>query len=104
MKNTFSNLEIKIQAAKIRGIQMAIADAYNQQEIRCPIHLSIGQEYWLPLLKFLRSKKDRFFSSHRSHSIYLALSNDIDSYLSELYGLENGVTQGRGGSMHLKSL
>ena len=104
MNNTLSKLEVKIEAAKIRGIQMAIADAYKEQIIRCPIHLSIGQEYWLPLLKFFKSKKDRFFSSHRSHSLYLALSNDIDSYLAELYGLESGVTNGKGGSMHLKSL
>ncbi len=104
MKNTPLQLEVKIQAAQIRGIQLAIADAYKEQIIRCPIHLSIGQEYWLPLLKFFKSKKDRFFSSHRSHSLYLALSKDIDSYLGELYGLESGVTKGKGGSMHLKSL
>ena len=104
MNNTVNLLDIKIHAAKIRGIQIAIAEAYDKQIIRCPVHLSIGQEYWLPLLKILRSNKDRFFSSHRSHSLYLALSDDIDSYLSELYGLENGVNRGRGGSMHLKSL
>ena len=104
MNKKVNLLDIKIHAAKIRGIQMAIADAYDKQMIRCPVHLSIGQEYWLPLLKILRSNKDRFFSSHRSHSLYLALSDDIDSYLSELYGLENGVNRGRGGSMHLKSL
>ena len=103
MKNTPLQLEVKIEAAQIRGIQLAIADAYKEQIIRCPIHLSVGQEYWLPLLKFFKSK-DRFFSSHRSHSLYLALSKDIDSYLGELYGLESGVTKGKGGSMHLKSL
>ena len=104
MGRAFTKLDLKLQAAKIRGIQVAIADTYKDQMIRCPIHLSIGQEYWLPLLRFFRSEKDRFFSSHRSHSLYLALSDDIDSYLSELYGLEGGVTTGKGGSMHLKSL
>ena len=44
MQDTFSKLEIKIGAAKIRGIQMAIADVYKDQMIRCPIHLSIGQD------------------------------------------------------------
>tara|TARA_B100000161_G_scaffold260247_1_gene227042 strand:+ start:414 stop:1334 length:921 start_codon:yes stop_codon:yes gene_type:complete len=104
MNNKFDLLDIKIHAAKIRGTQIAIAEAYDKQIIRCPVHLSIGQEYWLPLLKIFRNDKDRFFSSHRSHSLYLALSDDIDSYLSELYGLENGVNGGKGGSMHLKSL
>ena len=104
MANIISSLNIKLEAAKIRGIQMAIAEMYTHQTIRCPVHLSIGQEYWLPLLNLFRSDKDRFFSSHRSHSLYLALSNDLDAYLSELYGLKEGVTNGRGGSMHLKSL
>ena len=99
-----SELKIKIQAAEIRGIQLAIANSYDQQMMRCPVHLSIGQEFWLPILKIFKDKKDRFFSSHRSHSLYLALSNDINSYLSELYGLQSGVTNGKGGSMHLKSL
>ena len=104
MDNIISKQNIKIEAAKIRGIQNAIADIYSDQMIRCPVHLSIGQEYWLPILKIFKSDHDRFFSSHRSHSLYLALSDDIDSYLSELFGLKNGVTSGRGGSMHLKSL
>ena len=102
MNNKFDLLDIKIHAAKIRGTQIAIAEAYDKQIIRCPVHLSIGQEYWLPLLKIFRNDKDRF-SSHRSHSLYLALSDDIDSYLSELYGSENGVNGGKG-CMHLKSL
>ena len=32
------------------------------------------------------------------------MSDDIDSYLGELFGLNNGVMNGKGGSMHLKSL
>ena len=96
--------DIKTKAVEIRAIQLAVANSYSNQMMRCPVHLSIGQEYWLPLIKHFKKSNDRFFSSHRSHSLYLALSNDVDSYFSELFGLSDGVTKGKGGSMHLKSL
>ena len=99
-----NELDIKLRAAEIRATQLAVADSYANQMMRCPVHLSIGQEYWLPLIKHFKKNNDRFFSSHRSHSLYLALSNDVDSYFSELFGLSDGVTKGKGGSMHLKSL
>ena len=99
-----NEVDIKIRAAEIRATQLAVADSYANQMMRCPVHLSIGQEYWLPLIKYFKTSNDRFFSSHRSHSLYLALSNDVDAYFAELFGLSDGVTKGKGGSMHLKSL
>ena len=32
------------QMIRIRLIEEAIADKYNEQEMRCPVHLSIGHE------------------------------------------------------------
>ena len=74
-----NKLKIKLRAAEIRATQLAVADSYANQMMRCPVHLSIGQEYWLPLIKHFKTSNDRFFSSHRSHSLYLALSNDVDN-------------------------
>jgi pyruvate dehydrogenase E1 component alpha subunit len=87
-----------------RAIETAIADQYANQKIRCPVHLSIGQEYWLPFLKKNIAGEVRCFSSHRSHSMYLALEGDLDSMIDELYGLQTGCLMGKGGSMHLKDL
>jgi len=92
------------KAIKYRAIELAIAHQYANQKMRCPVHLSIGQEYWLPFLKKNIFGKVRCFSSHRSHSMYLALEGNIYSMLEELYGLQTGCLKGRGGSMHLKDL
>jgi len=92
------------KAIKYRAIETAIAHQYENQKMRCPVHLSIGQEYWLPFLKKNIAGKVRCFSSHRSHSMYLALEGDIYSMIEELYGLQTGCIMGRGGSMHLKDL
>jgi len=89
---------------EFRALQLAIAKRYENQEMRCPIHLSIGQEYWLPLIKSGFRFGDRCFSSHRSHSMYMALGGNIERMISELYGSPNGSLSGYGGSMHLKDL
>jgi len=87
-----------------RAIEMALAHQYANQKIRCPVHFSIGQEYWLPFLKKNLHGQARCFSSHRSHSMYLALEGDLHAMIAELYGLSTGCLMGRGGSMHLKDL
>lgn len=92
------------KAVVYRAIESALAYQYANQKIRCPMHLSIGQEYWLPFLKKNITGPVRCFSSHRSHSMYLALEGDISSMIAELYGLPTGCVLGRGGSMHLKDV
>ena len=70
--------------------------------MRCPVHLSIGQEYWLPFIDKHNKRGNRFFSTHRSHSLYMALNCDIKELIAELHGHEDGCLHGKGGSMHLK--
>ena len=89
---------------EFRAIEEAIAFQYTNQKMRCPVHLSIGQEYWLPFLKKNIFSSLRCYSSHRSHSMYLALDGNIPALIDELYGLDTGCLKGKGGSMHLKDL
>jgi len=89
---------------QFRGLQKAIANKYSMQMMRCPVHLSVGQEYWLAPIQRLRRAGDRCFSSHRSHSMYMALGGDTERLIAELHGHPNGSLGGRGGSMHLKDL
>ena len=39
--------------------------------MRCPVHLSIGQEAIAAPLKFLLKKKDIVISGHRAHAHYI---------------------------------
>lgn len=87
-----------------RGLQEAIANRYSLQMMRCPVHLSIGQEYWLPIIRRLVHDGDRCFSSHRSHSMYMALGGNFERLIAELHGHESGCVSGLGGSMHLKDI
>jgi len=100
MKILHKNLFKKIY--KIRKIETKISDLYNEQEMRCPVHLSIGQEaIAVGVCQALR-KEDKVLSSHRSHAHYIAKGGNIRSMIAELYGKETGCAKGLGGSMHLQ--
>ena len=85
----------------IRLVEEAIADRYPEQEMRCPVHLSIGQEGAAAGVCAPLQKTDVVISAHRSHAHYLAKGGDLRAMLAELYGKEAGCAKGVGGSMHL---
>lgn len=86
---------------RIRMIEEAIADRYADQEMRCPVHLSIGQEAAAVGVCAVLRTSDLAFSGHRSHAHYLAKGGDLQRMLDEIHGKETGCCGGRGGSMHL---
>ena len=87
---------------RIRLVEEAIAERYASQEMRCPVHLSIGQEAAATGVCLPLRVTDRVFSTHRCHAHYLAMRCDLRRMLAELYGKAAGCTGGRGGSMHLQ--
>ncbi|MDP8244289.1 MAG: thiamine pyrophosphate-dependent dehydrogenase E1 component subunit alpha [Candidatus Hinthialibacter antarcticus] len=89
---------------RIRLIEERIADQYAEQEMRCPVHLSIGQEAAAVGVCSALQKRDRVLSGHRSHAHYLAKGGDLKRMLAEIYGKETGCSKGMGGSMHLTDL
>ena len=89
---------------RIRRVEEALADKYSEQEMRCPMHLCIGQEAIAVGVCEALGKNDRVFSNHRAHGHYLAKGGDLNALVAELYGKTTGCCGGRGGSMHLIDL
>ena len=89
---------------RIRLVEEEIAKRYSEQEMRCPVHLSIGQESTAVGVSYCLKKSDKVYSSHRSHAHYLAKNGNLKSMISEIYGKSTGCIGGRGGSMHLSDL
>jgi len=89
---------------KIRVIEEEIANRYKDQQMRCPVHLSIGQESVAVNVSYYLNKNDYVYSNHRSHAHYIARGCDIYKFICELHGKSNGCVNGRGGSMHIKDL
>ena len=86
---------------RIRLVEEAIADRYAEQEMRCPVHLSIGQEASAVGVCAPLTTQDRMYSTHRCHAHYLAKGGGLKAMLAEIYGKAEGCIGGRGGSMHL---
>lgn len=93
--------ELLFTMIKIRLVEETIAKLYPKKEMRCPIHLCIGQEA-IPVgvCKSL-NKDDVVFGSHRFHGYYLARGGNLKALIAELYGKSTGSTKGKGGSQHL---
>lgn len=86
---------------RIRRVEEAIADRYPENQMKCPVHLSLGQELVPIAICAHLSDHDHVYSTHRCHAHYLAKGGDLPAMLAELYGKETGCCRGRGGSMHL---
>lgn len=89
---------------RIRRIEEAIAERYAEQEMRCPMHLCIGQEAIAVGVCAALATNDAVFSNHRAHGHYLAKGGGLNAMIAELYGRSTGCCGGRGGSMHLIDL
>jgi pyruvate dehydrogenase E1 component alpha subunit len=91
-------------ASRIRAVEETIAKEYSNGEMRCPVHLSIGQELVSAVVGLNQQKQDTAVSSHRAHAHYLAKGGNLYRMIAEIYGKVTGCCKGRGGSMHLIDL
>lgn len=85
---------------RCRKFEEKIVELYPQQEMRCPTHLSLGQEAVASGVCVALREDDMIFSTHRCHSHTIAKGGDLKMMMAELYGKKTGCCKGKGGSMH----
>ncbi|MDC0422972.1 thiamine pyrophosphate-dependent dehydrogenase E1 component subunit alpha [Methylophilaceae bacterium] len=99
-----NSLSLFHQMYRIRMVEEEISRRYPEGKMRCPVHLSTGQES-IPAAFALSIKKNDFaVSTHRGHAHYLAKGGDLKAMIAEIYGKATGCSKGKGGSMHLIDL
>ena len=89
------------QMRRIRAVEEEIARRYPEGKMRCPTHLSIGQEGVAAGVGLALQRDDLAVSGHRAHAHYLAKGGDLRAMIAEIYGKVTGCCRGKGGSMHL---
>ena len=94
-------LKLLLEMKRIRVTEETIAKKYVEQKMRCPTHLSSGQEAVAAGVGFVLRKDDLVVSGHRAHAHYLAKGGNLPAMISEIYGKATGCSGGKGGSMHL---
>src|SRR5437870_7123601 len=88
---------------RIRRLEEEIARVYPGDQIKSPVHLSIGQEAVSVGVCEALAPADVVFGTYRGHALYLAKGGDLGQMVAELYGKATGCARGKGGSMHLIS-
>jgi pyruvate dehydrogenase E1 component alpha subunit len=89
------------QMMLIRRFEEKAAEEYTKSKIRGFLHLYIGEEAVAVGVLQALTEEDYLLSTYREHGHALARGIDPGAVMAEMYGLEQGCTRGRGGSMHL---
>lgn len=95
--------EVYRRAYLARRMDEVIAARYGEEKMRCPVHLSVGQEIPSVMASLAMKPGDHAWGTHRCHALYLAMGGDPAAMVAELYGKATGCAGGWGGSMHLVS-
>ena len=101
MDKTKLNLELYKKLYLIRRSEEKIRKHYYDDEMKTPVHLSVGEEAIAAGVIHALGPKDQFFGTYRSHGIYLARTEETDRFFAELHGKKTGLACGKAGSMHL---
>jgi pyruvate dehydrogenase E1 component alpha subunit len=85
----------------IRRFEEKAAEAYAMGKIGGFLHLSIGEEAVAVGAAAALRDDDYMISTYREHGHCLAKGSDPRRMMAELYGRRDGLSRGKGGSMHL---
>ena len=83
-----------------RSFEYAAKEHYMQGDISGFLHLDIGQEA-LSVASMKAYAKGDVFSTYREHIMAIARGIEPKFVMAELFGKVEGVSGGKGGSMHL---
>lgn len=86
---------------RLRLFEEKIVEVYPVQDMKCPVHLYIGEEAVASGVCAHLDASDYVWSTHRSHGHSLAKGMDMKTMMAEFYGRVDGSSHGWGGSMHL---
>ena len=88
----------------IRRFEERAGEMYAKAKVGGFLHLAIGEEATIVGAVRAMRDEDYLISTYRSHGHALSRGADPDRVMAELFGREDGVSRGRGGSMHMFDL
>jgi pyruvate dehydrogenase E1 component alpha subunit len=88
----------------IRRFEERAGEMYAKAKIGGFLHLAIGEEATIVGSARAMRDDDYLISTYRSHGHAIARGTNPDNVMAELFGRVDGVSKGRGGSMHMFDL
>jgi len=95
------NLDLYKKLYLARRAEEKIREHYMEDEMKTPMHMSMGEEAIAVGICHALKAEDQVFATYRSHAIYLAKTQKIDDFFAEMYGKDTALLKGKGGSMHM---
>ncbi len=97
------NLDLYKKLYLARRAEEKVCEHYSEDEMKTPMHMSMGEEAIAVGICHALKTEDQVFSTYRSHAIYLAKTEKIDDFFAEMYGKDTALLKGKGGSMHMSA-
>lgn len=97
------NIELYRKLYLIRACEQKIVEHYFEDEMKTPMHMSMGAEAISVGICQALKPEDHVFGTYRSHALFLAKTADTDDFFAEMFGKDTSSLKGKGGSMHLCS-
>jgi pyruvate dehydrogenase E1 component alpha subunit len=94
-------LQIYKDMVSIRRMETAADALYKQKLIRGFLHLCTGQEAIPVGIENGITKDDLVITAYRCHGFAYCRGGSVKSIIAELLGRKDGITAGKGGSMHM---
>jgi len=94
-------LELLRAMVRIRRFEEKCAELYGASEIRGFLHLYVGEEAIAVGTVGALAADDAIVATYREHGHALARGIAMGAVMAEMLGRREGVSGGRGGSMHL---
>jgi acetoin:2,6-dichlorophenolindophenol oxidoreductase subunit alpha len=98
---TDDKISIAKEILKNRFFQICINQKYKEKEFKIPIHLALGHESIAVAINKIMTEKDNLILSHRNIAYNLARLGVLKPILDEYLLAENGLMNGKLGSMNL---
>ncbi|NXD32545.1 ODPA dehydrogenase, partial [Spelaeornis formosus] len=94
-------IDLYTKMTTMRRMEQAADALYKQKMIRGFCHLAIGQEAVSVGMEAAIDGDDRVITSYRCHTFAVLRGGTIKGVIAELMGRVDGMSFGKGGSMHI---
>jgi hypothetical protein len=81
--------EIYFRMYLIRSSELKICELYHSDEMKTPMHMSMGQEAAPAAISLALGVKSKIISTYRSHAPFLAHTKQVNKFFCELFGKDN---------------
>jgi TPP-dependent pyruvate/acetoin dehydrogenase alpha subunit len=97
------NIDLYRSMYLIRRAEEKIQEIYPNDEMKTPMHMSMGEEAVVAGVVRALAPCDQVLGTYRSHALYLAKTMETNQFFAEMFGKVDGCARGKAGSMHLSA-